>query len=136
MAAKLAAAILVVLALAGAASAAHGARSVSCAGFVVSYSDASATYTFGVSRLRATGTTCATARRVARAVATALLHGRTPAKVIGGFAIHITEPCAGCPPVYKVKATGTTAVRCPVGSSAAGSSACVAVITFTGRGGV
>ena len=95
-----------------------GAASLSCQGVRVAYSDATATYSFAAAELKAFGTTCAIARKVARAVVTPLLHGETPAKVIDGFAIHLAGPCRVCTPVWKVRATKQGAV-----------------ITFVGRGG-
>jgi hypothetical protein len=63
------------------------------------------TFSNKVTGLKATHTSCATARKVATVAAKALLRrNRVPAKV-DGFRVRVKAPCAGCTPVWHVTAT-------------------------------
>jgi hypothetical protein len=61
----------------------------------------------GTSIIRARGTTCRTARRVAKIAAKeALVLGETHVrKTIDGFHIKLQDSCAGCTPAWPVTAT-------------------------------
>lgn len=78
-----------------------------------------ATFSDGVSNLRAQVVTCATARSVASQVARDILHEVKVPSQISGLNVTVKEPCAGCTP--------TTSVVAKSGEE---------VVTFTVRGGV
>ena len=81
------------------------ATTCSSKGLTFSYKSGTATYQDKVSRLRATGASCATARAIATVAAKKQLHTNHVPATINGFRIHVKSPCSGCTPVWQVTAT-------------------------------
>jgi hypothetical protein len=97
-------ALLVAGLLLGPASA-PAATSCSTKGMRYERKSGSSTQSTKVSRLRARGAGCATARRVAATVAKAILRtNRVPARA-ATYRILANKPCAGCAPVWIVRGT-------------------------------
>jgi len=80
-------------------------RACSTKGLSFSYKSGSETLRDKVSKLEATGASCAAARDVATAAAKKLLHGKPIPAMIDGFGVHVKSPCSGCTPVWHVTAT-------------------------------
>lgn len=74
-------------------------------GLRFSFHRSGATYSDKVTHLNATGVPCKTARNVAAAVATDVLHSRKVPKRIDGLRVTVKRPCAGCAPDWDVSAT-------------------------------
>jgi hypothetical protein len=85
--------------------AAPHAKRCSTAGLRFSYGNGGITYSSKVSRLRQSGTSCATARDVAGTTAKKNLYGKSIPKKIEGFRMHVQAPCGGCAPVWNSTAT-------------------------------
>lgn len=98
--------VLAEQAQAGAGGRVSAARSCSAQGLRFTYAQAGATFSVKVTRLRATAVTCRTSRRLAREVATDLLHNRKVRARISGLRVRVDHPCAGCSPNVSVTATG------------------------------
>jgi hypothetical protein len=100
----LAAAALVPVAQAGAAT--HHSASKACSTRGLHYSYRSGSVTFGdkVVRLHSKGVQCRTARSVASKVAKDLLHNRSVPHKIDGLTVRVSS-CSGCAPDWQVSAT-------------------------------
>ena len=85
--------------------AAPHAKRCSTAGLRFSYGNGGITYSSKVSRLRQSGTSCATARNVAGTAAKKNLYGKPVPRKIDGFRMHVQAPCGGCAPVWDGTAT-------------------------------
>lgn len=108
------AALLALVVLLVAVAPAHAATK-HCGGvFRVTQDQGTFTTSVAVHNLRQSGTTCKTAKHVARVAAKALLNsdsGAIPAK-IDGFTLTVPKTCAGCPPQYAITGRkGTATIR-------------------------
>jgi hypothetical protein len=103
----------------GQAAGAPAKRTCLTAGLSFTVQRGGATFSDGVSNLRAQVVTCKTARSLASQVARDILHETKVPSQIGGLKVTVKEPCAGCTP--------TTSVVARSGEKA---------VTFTVRGGV
>lgn len=87
---------------------AHPAAACSAKGLSYQYSQGTAHFADFVSKLNATGVSCATARKVAGTAAKDNLHtDKIPAR-IDGFKMHVKNPCAGCSPVWNVTGSSSS----------------------------
>ncbi|HEY5332323.1 MAG TPA: hypothetical protein VIJ21_02165 [Solirubrobacterales bacterium] len=103
----------------GEAAGAPAKRNCSTAGLVFTVQRGGATFSDGVSSLRAQVVTCQTARSLASQVARDILRETKVPSQIAGLKVTLKEPCAGCTP--------TTSVVAKSGERA---------VIFTVRGGV
>jgi len=78
-----------------------------CAGLRVTKNGNGAVESVKVSGLHTTRVSCATARVIARQIASDLLVGRSVPKRIGGFVISVGTHCQGCAPRWPVTAKGS-----------------------------
>jgi hypothetical protein len=100
------AAAVMLLASATVAQAAGRGAAAKCADFRVSKRDGGAVFSNKVTQLRTNGVGCTTAHAVAKQVATDLLLNKHVPARINGFRIKVVKPCAGCPPRWRVSASG------------------------------
>ena len=103
----------------GEAAGSPAKRTCSTAGLTFTVKRGGATFSTGVSNLRAEVVTCKKARSLASQVARDILHEIKVPSQISGLKVTVKEPCAGCTP--------TTSVVAKAGAKA---------VTFTVRGGV
>jgi hypothetical protein len=103
--AKTGSALLALLLVMGATASAPAATGCSSKGMRYERKSGSSTRSTKVSKLRVKGAGCATARGVAATVAKAILKtNRVPSRA-ATYRIRANKPCAGCAPVWVVRAT-------------------------------
>jgi hypothetical protein len=95
----------IVLTPAGAV-AAKGKSSCSVKDLHYSYTKGTAFYSDAVERLTTTAASCTSAQKVAGTVAKNLLHKTKLPGTVDGLKVKVTNPCAGCTPLWSATATG------------------------------